>query len=174
VFAPPRVRSIGTARRKNFDDAFAAFGRSPALLLAGIDLTREAVVVADDDGFPGGDAGGRNAAGISGIRESTNTLSFTASAESRAVVVATIVQDGGWSARDEHGTLPIGRANGPFLAMAVPPGTHRVVLRYRPPGLRSGTAVSIAALLVALLAEGVAARSRRRRLAGPEERPGPP
>jgi len=174
VFAPLRVRSFGAARRRSFDDAFAAFGRAPALLLAGIDLTREALVVADDDGFPEANAGGTNAARISGIRESTNTLSFTASAESPAVVVATVVQDGGWSARDDHGTLPMGRANGPFLAIAVPPGARRVVLRYRPPGLRSGAAVSAAAIAFALLAEGLAGRSRRRRSERPEARPGPP
>jgi uncharacterized membrane protein YfhO len=50
------------------------------------------------------------------------------------------------------------RANGPFLAVTVPRGTHRVRLRYAPPGSRAGFSISVASAAIAL----VAAFRRRR------------
>jgi hypothetical protein len=48
------------------------------------------------------------------------------------------------------------------LALEVPPGEHEVVLRYRPPGLRAGAALSLAS---ALLCGGLALWRRRGRAA---------
>jgi uncharacterized membrane protein YfhO len=100
---------------------------------------------------------------ISEYRESTNTVSFAARVtEGTAWVVLSLVQDGGWSAHDGSGRpLPVLRANGPFLAVALPAGDHRIALRYRPPGLLTGAA--IAGLTAAALGIGaVLARARRR------------
>ncbi len=61
--------------------------------------------------------------------------------------------------------MEIALANGPFLALHVGAGLHRVVLRYAPPGMRTGAAVSSAAL-VGLIASGVFARRRARARSG--------
>ncbi len=68
------------------------------------------------------------AAEISGYRESTNAASFDARAgRGGAWVVLSLVQDGGWSARGADGAaIPVARANGPFLALHLPEGEHRV------------------------------------------------
>jgi hypothetical protein len=46
----------------------------------------------------------------------------------------------GWRATIDGKAAPVIRANGTFLAVAVPAGEHRVVFRYRAPGLLLGTA----------------------------------
>jgi membrane protein YfhO len=103
-----------------------------------------------------------DAARISDYRETTNTVRFRSNAPVReAVLVASLVQDGGWKARDESGrVLPVTRANGPFLAVTVPRGDHRVSLTYAPPGARAGAALSLVSLVAAGTATLVARRKR--------------
>jgi hypothetical protein len=162
VFAPPTIRAVGAGRPGHFEDAFRAFGSPPATLLAGLDFHRVAIVVSDGESL-GAPAARENAAVITEIRERTNALAFTAEAPTAgAVVVATVVQDGGWRARDERGTLVAGRANGPFLAVRLRPGAHRVELSYLPPGLRTGAAISGGTILAAALGALFAARRRKR------------
>ncbi|HEY6066737.1 MAG TPA: YfhO family protein, partial [Thermoanaerobaculia bacterium] len=100
------------------------------------------------------------AARISGYRETTNEVTFSADVSvPRAVLASSLATDGGWTARDERNSpLPVARADGPFLAVTVPGGRHRVRLRYAPPGLRTGIAVSLASAAIALAA---AVRARR-------------
>jgi hypothetical protein len=104
-----------------------------------------------------------DAAKISEYRETTNAVRFRADAPVRdAVLVASLVQDGGWRARDESGRpLPVSRANGPFLAVTVPRGDHRVSLTYTPPGARAGAAVSLVSLVVAATAAFLGRRRPR-------------
>lgn len=119
------------------------------------------------------DAGWRDGPQPSGIvvrdyREWTNRASFVSvnPSDRDAVIVASLVQDGGWSAATERGdSVTVAHANGPFLAMLVPPGTHEVRLRYAPPGTTAGAA---ATGLTAALLSVVLWRSRRyaRRTAG--------
>jgi hypothetical protein len=162
AFAPGTVRAIGSSGRGAVRDAFRAFGSAPAELLAGIDFHRDALVVSDGDTPIAAAVRRDNAAVISGIRERTNAVAFTAAApESGAVAVVTVVQDGGWRARDERGPLAAGRANGPFLAVALRPGTHRVTVAYLPPGFRAGAAISAATLAAAAMGAAIAARRRR-------------
>jgi hypothetical protein len=100
---------------------------------------------------------------VTGYRETTNTVSFEADvAQQRAVVVASLLSDGGWTARDQRNVqLPVGRANGPFLAVTLPRGTHTVRLKYTPPGLRAGIAISAVSAVFALAAAIRGRRSRR-------------
>jgi Bacterial membrane protein YfhO len=66
----------------------------------------------------------------------------------------------GWNAGLDGRPAAVERAEGRYLAVAVPSGRHRVVFRYRPPRLVAGVAVSALSLLVvAWLAVG----ARRRR-----------
>lgn len=94
------------------------------------------------------------AARVTGYRETTNTAVFRADvAGDGAILLSSLVQDGGWIARDERGTrLPVSRTNGPFLSVTVPGGSHTVRLEYSPPGVRLGLAVSVASAVLALSA----------------------
>ena len=61
--------------------------------------------------------------------------------------VTSLVQDGGWAATDAAGAeVPVSLANGPFLAVRLAPGAHRITLRYSPPGFRLGSGISLATL----------------------------
>ncbi|HLN79790.1 MAG TPA: hypothetical protein VK392_01225, partial [Thermoanaerobaculia bacterium] len=99
---------------------------------------------------------------IEEYRETTNAATFRAEvADESAGLAASLVQDGGWTARDETGALlPISHTNGPFLAVTVPRGSHGVRLRYIPPGSRPGAAVSAAGIVVAALAALLGRRGR--------------
>lgn len=116
------------------------------------------------------DAGGRanGRAAISAYSETVDTVAFRASvaAGTPALVVTSLSDDGGWTARDGKGGRRIAtlRANGPFLALSLPSGEHRVLLEYSSPGFREGALVSAATLAAMAILIAVAA-SRRRRLA---------
>jgi uncharacterized membrane protein YfhO len=68
----------------------------------------------------------------------------------------------GWRAWVDGQATPVLRAQGKHRAVAVPPGRHDVVLRYRPPGLWMGCGVSGLALCAALALWARAGPSRRR------------
>jgi Bacterial membrane protein YfhO len=53
----------------------------------------------------------------------------------------------GWSAAADGRPAPILLADGLFRAVPVEPGPHRIVFRYRTPGLRAGAALSLLAWL---------------------------
>jgi hypothetical protein len=91
------------------------------------------------------------------------------SARERLLVVAE-TWERGWQARAGGRPLPVEPAVGVLLGVRLGPGAGRMELRYRPPGLAAGGAVSAAALL-ALAALPVARRLPGRRrpaaVAGP-------
>jgi hypothetical protein len=102
---------------------------------------------------------------ISFDSETVNTVAFRASvaAGSPALVETSLTDDGGWTACDESGRrIATRRAEGPFLALLLPPGKHGIVLRYVSPGFREGALLSVATLVAAAIALAV---SRRRRAA---------
>ena len=85
---------------------------------------------------------------VDGWHESANRVELRTSSPAPGIVVASLLQDGGWRARDESGRdLPTWAADGPFLAFEAPAGDHRIALRYAPPGSREGLAASAAGLL---------------------------
>jgi Bacterial membrane protein YfhO len=149
VFAPARV-----LRRASLPDR--AFGkevdwRNEAVLERGLEET-------------GGPEGRNGSAEILDYAERTNSVSFRArvTGERGALLVASLVEDGGWRAHDESGRrIPTARVNGPFLAVAVPPGDHRVRLDYAPPGFREGVAISAASLGAAVAALAIVRKRRR-------------
>jgi hypothetical protein len=156
AFAPERLRQLPP-------------GASLRDLVGSLSWRTEAVLVQDPRPPPDApaDPGTNGPVSIRGYRESTNSAEFqTRAPGGGAVVVASLVQDGGWTARDETGrALPTGKANGPFLAVEVPRGDHRIRLRYAPPGSKAGAAVTLITGIV-LLAAAVA-----RRAAGSRSRP---
>ena len=68
----------------------------------------------------------------------------------------------GWQARVDGVPAPVLRANGKHRAVAVSAGRHEVVLRYAPPGLIPGLALSIASLIAALVLFAAGGRRGRR------------
>ncbi len=73
----------------------------------------------------------------------------------------------GWTATVDGREAEIHLADGLFRAVAIEPGSHEIVFRYRTPGLRLGAAVSLLAWLAWATAL-VATRSRGARLTTPE------
>jgi hypothetical protein len=161
AFAPSRIRFVAPppARRWPVLDAAAAFGRAFPEITALADWRATAYVLAE-----GGAAEAPNpAVEVSEYAESTNAASFRARVPEGGPdgwVVLSLVQDGGWWARDTAGSPIASRlANGPFLALRIPPGDRRIVLRYCPPGMPLGCAISVATIL---LLTAAAIRARRR------------
>jgi len=152
AFVPERVRLVAAPAglREPLMDANAAFGAAFGEIAANRDWRAKAWVLWHEDGeAPGGEAE------ISDYVESTNAISFRARvSRGPACVLLSVVQDGGWSARDESGAkVPTFRANGPFFAVALAAGKHEVRLTYWPPGFIAGLWITVgtAAVLLSLL-----------------------
>jgi hypothetical protein len=98
--------------------------------------------------------------------ERGSRILLTYRAEGGAFLVAAVTWDRGWRARvDGAGAAVYPTAVGQ-LGIELPPGEHRVELRYREPWLVPGAAVSLVALLACLALAG-ARRCRSRRIAAP-------
>lgn len=153
VFAPEQLRALPAGSRTSD-------------LVGTLSWRTEAVLVQDPRRQPSADPATNGPVRVSDYRESTNSAIFRTNAlGGPAVVVASLVQDGGWTARDETGaSLSTGKANGPFLAVAIPGGDHRIRLRYAPPGSKAGAVVTFAtaALLLPAAVTRWAARSPSR------------
>jgi hypothetical protein len=89
---------------------------------------------------------------VSDYRETTNSVSFRANVPGpeQTLVVASLVDDGGWSARDGERPLPVERAEEILTGLRLGPGEHRVTLRYRPPGFNAGSTISLVTLVLLL------------------------
>jgi hypothetical protein len=94
---------------------------------------------------------------------SPDRLALTARCVSACIVVTSDAFYSGWTARVDGAAQPILRADIGLRAVALEPGTHRVLFAFRPLTLYASAAVSVAAALaVAFLA---LRRDRRRELA---------
>jgi len=151
AFVPERVRLVTSSAKESepLGDAHAnaAFGPAFAEITANRDFRATAWILSDRAGEePGGDAS------ISNYAETTNAVELDVAAAAPSWVVLSIVQDGGWSARDTAGrALPLSRANGPFLALKVSAGETHVRMHYRPPGFVPGAWISGASLVILML-----------------------
>ena len=128
--------------------------RTTAILEARCDPCPKAA----SDGRPGDATPTRWEAGAIDLRLSTKAPSF---------VVVSEAWFPGWSAEVDGSPVEVRRADGLLLGVPVPAGAREVELRYHPPGLRAGAAVSALSLL-GLLAVGLLA------LRGPAGRNGLP
>ncbi|HEY2797364.1 MAG TPA: YfhO family protein [Thermoanaerobaculia bacterium] len=167
AFVPERVRFVAPPPPGWLPaaDANALFGASFREIVRNADWRRTAWILDTPDRRPAAD-GRADASGgeaqVSDYREETNAVAFTAEvANAESWVVLSLVHDGGWSAREKASgrSLELRRANGPFLALRLPSGVHRVELRYSPPGFRAGFSISA---LTALMLVGFAVARRRR------------
>ena len=147
VFAPERLRPLPPGARLHD-------------LVPAMSWRTEAYLDPDPGISPAAEVRTNGPAIISGYSEATNSAAFRSEAPAGgAIVVASLVQDGGWTARDESGPLPTGRANGPFLAIPLPAGPHRIRLSYAPPGARAGAVASLATLGLVLAAAALRRRA---------------
>ena len=78
------------------------------------------------------------------------------------VLVLTDVAYPGWQATVDGRETPIARVDFLLRGIALPPGRHRVELRYRPLSWRVGWITSLVALLVLLALVGFGLRRRDR------------
>jgi uncharacterized membrane protein YfhO len=100
---------------------------------------------------------------IDRYRETTNRVTFRARTAGRAVLVASLVNDGGWTARDAGGNrLPLIAANGPFLGLPLEAGENDIRMSYVPPGFLVGVCVSALTGLVVVLAAWLRVSGSRR------------
>jgi hypothetical protein len=89
------------------------------------------------------------------VVEGTDTLTLEVTAAAPASVLVRDGYGGGWRARLDGRPLPIMEHEGRHRRMDVPAGTHRLEMRYRPPGWsRSLWACALAAVVLAWLALG--------------------
>ena len=77
------------------------------------------------------------------------------------VLVFSLPNEEGWELTVDGAPAQSQDALGLFLAVSLEPGAHQVSLRYTPPGLRVGAAVSLVSLL-ATLGLGLVSLRRRR------------
>jgi hypothetical protein len=160
AFVPARIRFVPPppARPWPVSDAASAFGAAFREVAALTDWRATAYVLSD-----GGAEVENPPIEVSEYVESTNAATFRARVPEGGPdgwVVLSLVQDGGWSARDSAGAAVQARlANGPFLALRIPPGERRIVLSYCPPGMRFGTGISLVTMCFLAVA---AARARAR------------
>jgi hypothetical protein len=79
--------------------------------------------------------------------ESPHRIAVELEAAEQALLVLSEQYLPGWSAWSEAGPLPVLQADYLLRAVAIPPGKHRVVLSYHPPGLGAGLLLGLLALL---------------------------
>jgi hypothetical protein len=100
-------------------------------------------------------------AGVCQLERFENTdLQARCQAERAAVAVFVEAMAPGWSAEVDGRPAPLLRANLLMRAVTLTPGAHTIRLRYAPPGLPAGAAVSLTSLLL-LLALALWGHSRR-------------
>jgi hypothetical protein len=89
-------------------------------------------------------------------------------------VVSVDAWDPGWRALVDGKATPVLRANAVFRAVAVPAGRHVVEMRYRPPAVAAGLALTVVTLLASAGTLLLLRRRRRSVASAREKRPAPP
>jgi len=151
----PRVRLVGRARPFPADRSLA-----DALSDTGYDPEREVLIdglagdTGDESSAPG-DAGEALLAG-----DSPERLVIRVLARKPGLVVVADAFAPGWRASLDGRDVPILRADGLFRAVTVDAGDHEIEMVYRPPEVRAGILLSLAAILVTA-ALGATAAVRR-------------
>ncbi|MBX3411842.1 MAG: YfhO family protein [Pirellulales bacterium] len=129
----PRVRCVSQA----------IVDRHPRSAVNGVALDRTAVVEEPlelESGTPG-----RAAL----VAERPGQLDLSVEAPGRQLLVIAESFHRGWQATIDERPAPVLRTNGDFMGVVVPAGRHEVALRFRPPSLRGGVALSLLGLMLA-------------------------
>lgn len=146
----PRVYAVGGARTAPTENQALTVMGDPRF-----DLRRE-IVLPETTPVHGAADGFLAATRV--VSRRTNALDVEVEMSHPGWLVVVEGYEPGWTARADGEPVPLLRANALFRAVPVPAGTHRVEMRYRPPGLRAGILLTAAAVVASLAA--VAARAR--------------
>lgn len=92
-----------------------------------------------------------NAVLVSYTRVMPELIRAEVEADAPRVLVLPEFDDGGWTVEGGGRPLRTLMANGAFLGIRVPAGRTRIVCRYRPPGFRTGLAISAGSLLLVVV-----------------------
>lgn len=145
--ALPRSWVVGCSRTADRGDAIQA------LVDPAFDPAREVILPTDGSGSACGPAGESRVAVLRADR-----VELEVDAAAAGFVVLADAWDPGWRVSVDGRAQPLLRANVAFRAVAVPAGRHAVVMRYRPPAVIEGLALSVVA---SLLAAAIVLRGRR-------------
>lgn len=151
----PRARYVG--RLEILPDADAVLAR------IGENRDDLSAVAFVEDGAPSGWIGeaGTTGAGLARFEvDDPEHLVIEVDASARGFLVLADQYFPGWRAQVNGTEMPIMRANYLFRAVEVPAGKSRVELRYLPPSLLAGVAISAATAMVLLLLAVVSYRRR--------------
>jgi hypothetical protein len=89
---------------------------------------------------------------VTSLASQPERVTLTVHAKTSAVVVLNDAFYSGWQATVDGASSPVLAANHAVRAVAVEPGTHQVIFRYRTPGLRAAACLSLVFLLGGMLA----------------------
>jgi hypothetical protein len=167
VYAPQRIRLVPRlgSQRGAVKNALLTFGNRLNEFLAAGSFSEEAIVLKSPELEQHFLSRSKNGSvEIKDFMETTNRVRFVADVSGGpSILVSSLVTDGGWSGRDDSGReLAVSLANGPFLALCVPPGRHVVTLSYVPPGFRPGAILSAASVLMLVVVFGFLRRRSSR------------
>jgi uncharacterized membrane protein YfhO len=99
---------------------------------------------------------------VSAIRARSNGFDLQVRSPAGGTVASSVSYLPGWRSEIDGRESPAFEVNSGFLGFAVPPGTHRVRLDYRPAGWRLGLLLAALAASLAVLAGLAGAIARRR------------
>ncbi|HXF69241.1 MAG TPA: YfhO family protein [Thermoflexus sp.] len=111
------------------------------------DFAPERVAVVEGGPLLNGEGKGR----IELLRVEPNRLEFRVETDAPALLALSEVFYPGWQARLDGHLVPIHRINFTFRGVVIPPGTHHLVMVFRPASLTLGMALAAVALGVILL-----------------------
>jgi len=103
-----------------------------------------------------------SAGSVSGERRTNGTIALDVAASRPAALVVSEAWFPGWHASVDGRPQRVFRADGLALGLLVPPGVHRVQLRYVAPGAAAGGAISLVSVLAFAGVAGLALVRRRR------------
>jgi Bacterial membrane protein YfhO len=133
-----------------------------AVTAPGFDAEAEAVTEARVRGVAEGASAARAPAGSARIASyAPEHVRIDARARRTSILVLTDTYFPGWKATVDGADAPIERVNYLFRGVRLPPGAHRVELRYEPASWRAGRIVSALALIVLLGLTALGLRRRR-------------
>jgi hypothetical protein len=132
-----------------------------AVTAPGFDGRRVAVTESPVSGIPRG-AAGRSAGSARLVSYDDERAVISTRSPRRSLLVLTDVHFPGWKATVDGKPVDIERVNYLMRGVPVPPGTHRVEMRYEPASWRLGWIVSLVSLLVliGLVVAGIRRRGR--------------
>jgi hypothetical protein len=142
---------------------------------AGFDPFASAVVLTGQDAPPLpplGDVPQHAAFSARMARYEANSLQALVDVDRPVMVVFGESYFPGWRGWVDGQPVPVWRVNYAFRGLVVPPGQHVLEMRFEPPGLRLGIAVSLGSLVVlALIAGSAALAGRGKAPRGPGDAP---